>query len=274
MSTKEFLRRLFTEDEWINICWSSPKQTETIYQISDLTEPVEGKYFCVNPMKKGQSRKQLNLAGRRNFLIEFDELTIKEQWTAIEKYDIPYNTIVFSGNKSLHVIISLDKDIDKAYYRNIAQRMKLVITEADKACFEPARLSRLGCAKQPVKAYGNKITINVLEAWLDSHGQNKEEYEQKAEKFQAAMKRRHGKLNQTTLRLLAGDIPEAEAHRAAISSAKNLQEMDYGKEEIIAMLAGARAHMRPNEPIEEAEAKSKRIVDWVYNEWAHPTWKE
>lgn len=52
-----------------------------------------------------------NCTAFRNFLVELDDGTLKEQLDYIRNSGLPYSAITFSGNKSLHVLISLEKDL-------------------------------------------------------------------------------------------------------------------------------------------------------------------
>ena len=271
--TKSIINKLFNYDEHVNICIDSPKESRNVIPATEAKTVKKGKYFCINPLKPGSSRKQLNLTARRNILIEFDCNTLEEQWNIIRAKKIPYRTIVFSGNKSLHVIIAVDKDLGKCYYRDIMRRLKRVLPQADAACFEPARLSRLATDKQILEEVGNIITVDELENWLTQMGCSKEEYKeikQKNIEFNEAMK---GKLSKTTMRLLAGQVAATDAHRATISATKNLQEMGYSQDEVINTLARARQLSRPNEPWEDSLEKTKRVVEWVWTEWKNE-WRD
>lgn len=263
---------LFYADEYVNVCDNSPKESKNL--LSAKCRVTEGKYFCINPLKEGTSRKQLNLTARRNILIEFDCDSLERQWEIIRERKIPYRTVVFSGNKSLHVIIAVDKDLGKCYYRSIMKRLKRVLPEADAACFEPARLSRLATNHQFLEKVGKVISEDELEAWLEGLGCSKEEYAEIEKKQIAFNESQKGKLTQTTMKLIAGQIPKEDAHRATISSTKNLQELGYTREEVIATLAKARQLSKPEEPWEDSVEKTRRVVDWVWVEWKENKWKD
>lgn len=263
----KFLELLFEKNEWVNICSSSPKESRNVYPLEHANQ-LRGKYFCVNPITPGMSRKQLNLSDRRNFLIEFDEGTIEEQHELIRKLNIPYRTMVFSGNKSLHVIIALKKGVTKAQYRALAARLRQAIPQADPACFEPARLSRLNGYNQPIRNFGNKITVKELDIWLTKLGfPAKEEHNNHLDNVPEINTEKEIRLAFSTKRLLTGDVKPHEAHRVVLGAAKNLQEMGYTMEETTDILAQARQLVRKQESWAEAVRKTKRVVDWVYTEW-------
>ena len=271
---KRIIDKLFNVKEFVNVCVDSPRESKNVIPAQDAANLLEGKYFCINPLKEGSSRKQLNLTARRNILIEFDADSLERQWNIIRDRKIPYRTIVFSGNKSLHVIIALDKDLGKCYYRSIMRRLKRVLPEADAACFEPARLSRLATDSQPLEEVGEVITAEQLEAWLASLGCSKEQYEEIEKRQIAFNEAQKGKLSKTTMNLIAGQIPKEDAHRATISSAKNLQELGYSKEDIISTLAQARQLTRTDETWEESVEKTARVVNWVLKEWNQSEWRD
>jgi len=271
--TRSVINKLFRYDEHVNVCVNTPKESKNVVP-ADQAKRMDGKYFCINPLKPGSSRKQLNLTERRNILIEFDCDDLETQWNIIRDKRIPFRTIVFSGNKSLHVIIAVDKDLGKCYYRSIMRRLKRVLPEADAACFEPARLSRLATDSQPLQDVGEVITADELEEWLTSLGCSKEQYEEIEKKQIKFNEQQKGKLNKTTMNLLAGLIAKEDAHRATISSTKNLQELGYSRDEIISTLAKARQLTKTNESWEEAVEKTTRVVDWVLQEWKSNEWRE
>lgn len=266
---------LFRKGEHVNMCKVSPKESFNVIPVEEMAfGAYHGKYFCINPLKAGSSRKQLNITQRRNILIEFDCDSLEDQWGIIRNKRIPFRSVVYSGNKSLHVIIALDKDIGKRYYRDIMKRLKRVLPEADAACFEPARLSRLASPSQPLQETGSIITVDQLEEWLTSLGCSKEEYEVIEAKQIAYNESQKGKLTRATMNLLAGVTPKEDAHRATIGATKNLQELGYSREDIIASLAKARQITRPQESAEESIEKTGRIVDWVLTEWKKETWRD
>lgn len=128
---------------------------------------------ALNPMKSGY-RLDANTTAFRNFLIEMDNGTPKEQMDYIEKLSLPYSAVVFSGNKSLHFLISLDIDLDTEYkYRMIAEWILNIITLADQNCKNPSRSIRIpGSYREPGKKQrlvkiNGKVKLNDLMDWLE-----------------------------------------------------------------------------------------------------------
>ena len=113
-------------------------------------EVKSGQFFCLNACDGG--RKKCDIKKFRNFLIEIDEIhgtkepmPHREQAILIhQKYKVPYSTVVSSGNKSIHFIISLEESLDGIEdYQYIANWIKNIIPEADSSVLVPEKLSRL-----------------------------------------------------------------------------------------------------------------------------------
>ena len=116
----------------------------------ELRPTSASEFFCINPLRNLQSRKNEDVTVLRNFLLEFDGAPLTQQRAAIkviEAAGLPIRTAVFSGSKSLHFIISLADtltvDYKSAWLALSAEVSKLTGLEADEACKNPARLSRL-----------------------------------------------------------------------------------------------------------------------------------
>ena len=130
-------------------------------------------YFTVNPHGTSQScptmsqditRCDENVSKFRNFVFEMDDITLKEQEILIDSIDIDFSTVIFSGGKSYHCIISLEsalnlppKEIDSineykrvwkrlaAYIDMYAQEIGLAgpgVTVLDPSCCNPSRYTR------------------------------------------------------------------------------------------------------------------------------------
>lgn len=112
-------------------------------------EILPGQFFCLNACENG--RKKSDIKKFRNFLVEIDEIpgtkepmSHRDQALLIhQKYKVPYSTVVSSGNKSIHFIISLEEPLDDVHeYQFIADWIKNIIPEADKSVLVPEKLSR------------------------------------------------------------------------------------------------------------------------------------
>ena len=117
------------------------------------TSTVEGCQFeTINPMKKFpngyyESRRDANVATMRNMVFEMDDTPLQEQ-KQISKELIDkgiVNRVVFSGNKSLHMRVTLDREPEEVeQYKFIWSKINDTYFKgkADTACRNPSRLTR------------------------------------------------------------------------------------------------------------------------------------
>jgi len=168
-SEQEFFETLFDKDEQISVC-------QTVYSCSltlrDEREP--GEFFIINPLSGG--RKDENVTKYRNFLFEIDGSSLKDQLVLVEKkIALPYSTLVFSGNKSFHWIVSLETPlVEKRSYDFVFQWILNIIGTADPQTKNPSRLSRYpevvrkdtDKMQRLVYVHG-RINNDTLMAWLE-----------------------------------------------------------------------------------------------------------
>jgi hypothetical protein len=128
----------------------------------------------LNPNNKW--RNDESVTAYRNILIEMDTGSIKQQLDHIKAIGVPYSAAVFSGNKSIHFLISLDKDLpDEKTYRLFSMWVIKAIPLADQQTFNPSRSIRIPGAyrepgkKQRLMEYKGPVAITDLMAWLRKH---------------------------------------------------------------------------------------------------------
>ena len=136
-----FLQTLFQPGE-LTCFASSPYDTEL------ASKPSENSlWFSINPVHT--SRKDENVTCYRNFLIELDSVPLTQQ-IEIVRSKVPVTSIVYSGGKSYHFIISLKEPVKtEAEYRRVIRGLMEAIPEADKSTKNPSRLSRLPFRLRP-----------------------------------------------------------------------------------------------------------------------------
>ena len=146
------IMHLFAEDEYV---W-----------VGDLyNEDYAGNFFCINPVKgpatnaANATRKITDVTNMRNFLFEFDTASLQEQELAIQKLkqaNVPIASIVHSGSKSYHLIMSLSVPLTLSYescWTALSFHIKAITgLIADPACKNANRLSRLGGRIRPETA--------------------------------------------------------------------------------------------------------------------------
>ena len=139
-----FLDTLFDDDDQIFV--GPDLYSGEILSKKDI---LSGQFFCINACT--ENRKKTNITKFRNFLIEIDEIpgtkepmAHKDQALVIaKKYKVPYSTVVNSGNKSIHFIISLEEALENIEeYEFVADWIKNIIIETDRSVLVPEKLSR------------------------------------------------------------------------------------------------------------------------------------
>lgn len=192
--TKEFYDVLFDHDELV--CFSHDQYGTKIYPIS-IGLKEEHSFFTINPMLKGTTRADYNVSAYRNLMFEIDEDTDgnaidkKDQVAIIKKAKLPFSTLLWSGGKSFHSIISI-ADIfveDKREYQALWKAITHILNETarelgydlkfDKATKNPSRFSRAaGSIRihdgrpneiQKVTKVNRRIKSHELLTWFETH---------------------------------------------------------------------------------------------------------
>lgn len=155
----------------------------------------------------------------RNILVEMDYGPLKQQLDHIKAIGLPYSAAIFSGNKSIHFLISLDQDFpSENVYRLFSQWILKAIPLADQKTFNPSRSIRIpGSYREPGKKqrlieYNGPVKLVDLVAWLERHPEakpvrgplrdKKEEFDPNIikpwvmERLQNGLDRRKGRSNQ------------------------------------------------------------------------------
>ncbi len=121
-------------------------------------------------------RNDSNVKAYRSFLLEIDSGSIKDQLGYLAKLKIPFSCQVFSGNRSIHTVITLDEDLpDLKTYRLIYQWLLKIVTFADPNCKNPSRSVRIpGAYREPGKkqrlvSMKGRISHKELFDWLNQY---------------------------------------------------------------------------------------------------------
>lgn len=131
------------------------------------------KLVALNPIKDW--RQDYNCTAFRNFLIEMDFGALDKQLEYIKQIKMPYSAVVFSGNKSLHFLISLDEDLpSENIYRFFSEWILNIATMADQLTKNPSRSIRIPGAErdgkfQKLVEYKGKVSLKQLVAWLSNY---------------------------------------------------------------------------------------------------------
>jgi len=185
MLKQDFYNVLFNEDE--HTCFGPTPFDTNSYPIIDGINSQLTKFFTINPLVKGRTRKGTNVRYHRNLMFEIDNIAVEDQARLIKQSGLPFSTATFSGGKSIHWIISLTQPLeDRVEYTAVwkacyAALLKCDI-EADTATKDPARLSRCpgvirdNGKEQKLLKVGSRIELEELVIWLESHSINWEDF--------------------------------------------------------------------------------------------------
>lgn len=91
-------------------------------------------------------------------LVECDEGSIEDQWSALIKMKLPVIATTHSGNKSLHVLCRIDAGADKNLYKKRVAALYEYVSKhrlnPDAHCKNPSHLTRFpGCMREGKMQY-------------------------------------------------------------------------------------------------------------------------
>lgn len=129
-----------------------------------------GILFYINPMKIN-GRKNEDVTAFRTALIEYDDISKKEQVERLLDSGLPILSITDSGNKSVHALVRVDADNVSSYTKKVGKLHKALEKKygspCDVATKNPARLSRLAGAQRKDGVQQLLYTEVNLDANLD-----------------------------------------------------------------------------------------------------------
>lgn len=153
--------------------------------LAEEKRQFESTFFSINPMDPTKTRADSSVTKYRNILIEMDKMPLEQQDQYITEIGMPYSTATFSGKKSIHYIISLEKELlDEQIYRSLVKRVYKAVGNdwVDHSCKNPSRFSRLPGhiradtgKEQKLFAVKQRVSLETLENWLISRGVSEEE---------------------------------------------------------------------------------------------------
>ena len=77
--------------------------------------PPVGVYLGVNPMQQDGRGRDSDVSDFRHVLLEFDEISLNEQWLLFVQSNLPCAAVIYSGNKSLHAWVKVNALNRKEY---------------------------------------------------------------------------------------------------------------------------------------------------------------
>lgn len=179
-SLEEYFKTLFDDEDYT--CVSDSAFGNSLFPMAgadDVDEKLQ--YISINPMR-GDSRADANVTTFRNFLVEFDGIPLEDQMHYIKKIGMPYSTATFSGNKSVHFIISLEDPLQSREEYDFCIRWiyNILGPTVDRQNKNPSRFSRIPGGtnaktrnKQSLLKVRGRIENDVIESWLLNHPEAK-----------------------------------------------------------------------------------------------------
>lgn len=172
---EKFKANMFDDGEWT--CFGQQHTAVACNPIHLLTSG-EHQLVGLNPMVN--SRRDSNVQVFRNILVEQDVGSVDEQIQYIKEMGFPYSSAVYSGNKSVHFLVSLDKPLpDLRSYKFVSKWILRILSKADQATINPSRFTRVpGTLRtsgkmQELVDLGNRIQRETLNVWLNSFPKEK-----------------------------------------------------------------------------------------------------
>jgi len=198
--TKQFIDTVFDKGDYT--CMGPHYQNKT-FPVTQLLHEQE-EYMSINAMKRGTTRKIVNVTKLRTFLFEMDEdihgnpIAMKEQARLILESGLPWSTMTSSASKSIHFLLVLedelaDRPIYTAYFEAIRHALLQRGIKVDKGCKDPSRFSRAPFGINTKKALIEKgkseedrtqkcLRVNgrhkrsVVDQWLEEQGVKVDDY--------------------------------------------------------------------------------------------------
>lgn len=178
---EDFLKTLFNLDE--GACAGTPYDTKVV-PVTSLagTKP---NFIVINPLK--ERRLDANVTAFRSFLIESDKVEVKKQLEAFRTCELPVSTLTYSGNDSIHAVISLAEPLPsalhlrvlaKAIYNALDTRV-FKAPVVDRSTVNPSRFTRFPGAIHPKTGRVQELLecrgrqpLEEVERWVRRHSRS------------------------------------------------------------------------------------------------------
>ena len=131
-------------------------------------------FEVLNELKDCRNRTDDNCIQHTRFLFEMDSTSLDEQLTYLNRNKDIITRCVFSGSKSLHMIIQFTNDFEqtcKDNYKEIWNILNKLLfdSKCDNACSNPSRLTRRPGAIRADTAKEQKLLYNQPDNRLDDN---------------------------------------------------------------------------------------------------------
>jgi hypothetical protein len=149
-----YLENLFDSHEhiWFGNRYASKKNaiplSEALIKIPLMPPTHDGAFVALNPAREmGAELKKENIEAYRNILVEIDTIAgINEQTDFLKRSRVPFTSLVYTGNRSVHAVISLAEPLlmDPVFYRNVHKAIcKKLAWVSDQATNGPQATTKL-----------------------------------------------------------------------------------------------------------------------------------
>jgi RecA-family ATPase len=140
----------FSLEEWLSRLDEGDGNPNSFLSSRDArTKQRYGIYVGMNPLRPGGSKDD-DVTAYRHALLEWDDVSKREQWNLITQSNIPVTAVIDSGGKSLHAWVKVDAKDRNEYKERVAVLYDHFngSKRPDDKNKNPARLSRLaGCER-------------------------------------------------------------------------------------------------------------------------------
>lgn len=155
---------VLSREEWLRKLDAAAGNPNQFFRTADRN----GIYVTINPMTDA-GKADKDVTSYRHALIEFDNLSVNEQWSIICQSRMPCTAVVSSGGKSLHAWVRVDAQDRREYddrvrilYAHFAEHQR-----PDEKNKNPSRFSRLaGCERGKQRQELLALTMGA-ESWIE-----------------------------------------------------------------------------------------------------------
>jgi hypothetical protein len=214
-STNTFYQLLFNQGE--QTCLSVDPYGTALTPIEKGADNKEAQFFAINPLHT--SRKDANVTAYRNLLFEIDDAdwSAEEQLAYVASKGLPFSTAVWSGGKSVHIIVSLTQLCgSRVEYDNLWRRIFSGLDcKPDGTTKNPSRFSRVpnvkrsNGAEQQLLYVGKRVSNIELQNWFSVNEVPEMHAPPKQERIKLP-KGMHGILTGWTEKFIAQGAPSGE----------------------------------------------------------------
>ena len=204
----------------------------------------------------------------KNFLLELDCSDLKSQKEYIERLGVPISACIYSGNKSLHFLISLNKSLpSEKVYRFFAEWLLNIATLCDSNCKNPSRSIRLPGNIRPdtgkmqtLEEIKGKVDIKDLVNWLKLHPESRPKHERKPRKM--SEKPDFNQISGWVKEMLYSGIKAPNRNKKWFSAAIEFALSGFGEDDTIEILSN---YFEQDVDFKEREWKTtiKSAFKWV-----------